>query len=983
MRAILSHVTLMLAGAAATGFACAVDAHEMSGPSSIRSERRHQMGALPSSTAATVSSIVPSRSEVATPAVNLYVESGIRHSARSVAFSSDGQFIAAGSLDRSIKIWSARTGRELATLPNQSMSTSIAFLPSTPVVAANGEDGSISVWDIRTGKRTVTLTCSDRPSPSLAVDPRRSILVCADWGASVIRRWSLSDYRVQESTSIDGMGPGSKLNSDGSLVSINDAAGRLNLVDTRTSAVIGTLPDSWAGPAKSIAFAPRRGKIATIRDIGGPLASWSWLGHGVAELEQTIAVNLPHAVAYTPDEQEIAYAAESGDVVLVDTGSLAETRRFTSHANRVENVGLFSESSVLAVQVWYDGHFAIDLNSGAVLGKGAPLLSYDNANTASLRGELFGRRFVVRREEDRVRIENEHGKEISTLVVLDKIGAWVAIDPAGRFDTNMDLNDVKGVHWAVAGQGLDVIPLEILMRSYYEPRLLPRLLMGTQFPALPSLALLNQSQPHVNIVAVEHERPVFGSANTEPETVQVTVEVAGDGREFGLEGNKRRMTTGVYDLRLFRDGQLVEQWPAEPAATSTQQLSREQELEQWRKDHRVVEYTEGANKVKRIVFKGIRLPRLAGKDKVVFSAYAFNVDRVKSETAKWSYELPKGLKPRVPRAYIVTIGVNAFEDKAWDLNYAANDARQSGSELKKRLEAVLAQDGSKQYEKVVWVPLISDATKEELGKARQFTVSQADKNQIEAVLKTLAGQAADTQALSGIESAGKLRRVNPEDLVIIVISTHGMVDERGNFYFLPADIGREFLPSSAADRATKARMLAQAVSTDELAQWLRGLDAVDQVMIIDACHSAASVQNAEFKPGPMGSRGLGQLAYDKGMRILAATQVQQQAVDGTDATKMGLLIYALIEDGLRAGKADSAPKDGRIMLSEWLNYASQRVPSIFQGIHDGTMKGTRGTVEYSPDSKTDAAQRASLQQPSLFDFAKGRDLPLAVDARPQ
>jgi uncharacterized caspase-like protein len=508
-------------------------------------------------------------------------------------------------------------------------------------------------------------------------------------------------------------------------------------------------------------------------------------------------------------------------------------------------------------------------------------------------------------------------------------------------------------------------------------------LAGEKFQDLPALDKLNRVQPQVKVVSVEPEKSTRGAEGGGPDTVQVTVEVAGDRREFGLEGKKRRMTTGVYDLRLFRDGQLVEQWPGEPAATGKQQLSREQELEQWRKDHRVVEYTEGANNAKRIVFKGIRLPRLADKDKVEFSAYAFNVDRVKSETYKWTYELPKGVKPRVPRAYIITIGVNAFEDKAWDLNYAANDARQSGSELKKRLEAVLASDGSKQYEKVVWVPLISDATKEELGKARQFTVSQANKKQIEAVLKTLAGQAADTQALSGIESAGELRRVNPEDLVIIVMSTHGMVDERGTFYFLPADIGREFLPSRAADPAAKAGMLAKAVSNDELAQWLRGLDAVDQVMIIDACHSAASVQNAEFKPGPMGSRGLGQLAYDKGMRILAATQVQQQAVDGTDATKMGLLIYALIEDGLRAGKADSAPKDGRIMLSEWLNYASQRVPSVFQGIHDGTIKGTRGTVEYSPDSKTDAAQRASLQQPSLFDFARGRDLPLAIQASPR
>jgi uncharacterized caspase-like protein len=333
------------------------------------------------------------------------------------------------------------------------------------------------------------------------------------------------------------------------------------------------------------------------------------------------------------------------------------------------------------------------------------------------------------------------------------------------------------------------------------------------------------------------------------------------------------------------------------------------------------------------------------------------------------------LEPRVPRAYIVTIGVNTFEDAGWNLRYAANDARQSGSELKKRLEAVRGPDGSKQYEKVVWVPLISDASQADKSQMKSLP---ADKRQIEAVLKTLAGQPADTQALSGLESAADLRRVNPEDLVIIVVSTHGMVDERGTFYFLPADIGPAFSPSKALDAAAKARMLGRAVSNDELTQWLRGLDAIDQVMIIDACHSAASVQNAEFKPGPMGSRGLGQLAYDKGMRILAATQVQQDAIDGTDKTQMGLLIYALIEEGLRAGKADSAPKDGRIMLSEWLNYASQRVPGVFKDLQDGTIKGTKGEVIYSKDSKIDASRRSSLQQPSLFDFAKGRDLILTA-----
>lgn len=45
--------------------------------------------------------------------ISLYVESGIHHSARSVAFSDNGQLIATGSLDRTIKIWDIRSTREL------------------------------------------------------------------------------------------------------------------------------------------------------------------------------------------------------------------------------------------------------------------------------------------------------------------------------------------------------------------------------------------------------------------------------------------------------------------------------------------------------------------------------------------------------------------------------------------------------------------------------------------------------------------------------------------------------------------------------------------------------------------------------------------------------------------------------------------------------------------------------------------------------
>lgn len=144
-------------------------------------------------------------------------------------------------------------------------------------------------------------------------------------------------------------------------------------------------------------------------------------------------------------------------------------------------------------------------------------------------------------------------------------------------------------------------------------------------------------------------------------------------------------------------------------------------------------------------------------------------------------------------------------------------------------------------------------------------------------------------------------------------------------------------------------------------------------MIVDACHSAASVGD-EFKPGPMGSRGLGQLAFDKGMRILAASQADDVALE-SDLIQQGLLSFALVQDGLEGRQADHKPKDDRITLEEWLNYAVVRVPVLAADVKAGKVTASRGSGEgrgLKLVSGGDPAKRRAIQQPSLFDFTKGR-----------
>ena len=106
---------------------------------------------------------------------------------------------------------------------------------------------------------------------------------------------------------------------------------------------------------------------------------------------------------------------------------------------------------------------------------------------------------------------------------------------------------------------------------------------------------------------------------------------------------------------------------------------------------------------------------------------------------------------------------------------------------------------------------------------------------------------------------------------------------------------------------------------------MEGVDAGQTILIIDSCHSASVVATSDgYKHGPFGSRGLGQLAYDKGMQVLAASQPDRLAFE-SDRLQHGLLTYVLVEEGLWQGQAGP----GRTTtLADWLRYGERQVPKL-------------------------------------------------------
>jgi uncharacterized caspase-like protein len=257
---------------------------------------------------------------------------------------------------------------------------------------------------------------------------------------------------------------------------------------------------------------------------------------------------------------------------------------------------------------------------------------------------------------------------------------------------------------------------------------------------------------------------------------------------------------------------------------------------------------------------------------------------------------------------------------------------------------------------VIAMPLISDSS------GSNILEKTATKANLKAVLDLLSGKSVDQTVIKAIPNADKLRRATPDDLVILSYSSHGYLDNNGSFYFFPYDVGKN------AGQQPTAALLKQCISSEQLSLWLRDVDAGEIVMIVDACHSAAAIDAGNFVEGPMDSRGLGQLAYDKGMRILTSTQAEEVALE-EPRLRQGLLIYALIREGIEAKQADYKPKDGRITLSEWLNYGAERVPKLFDEVKGGQSIRTKGSrVRMVKIGTKTPPEKLNSQKPSLFDF---------------
>ena len=252
-----------------------------------------------------------------------------------------------------------------------------------------------------------------------------------------------------------------------------------------------------------------------------------------------------------------------------------------------------------------------------------------------------------------------------------------------------------------------------------------------------------------------------------------------------------------------------------------------------------------------------------------------------------------------PRVHVLAVGCGRYRQAGLDLDFAAKDARDLAAALKPATAAVV---------------LDQEATR--------------------------AGIAA---------AAARLRGAAPQDVVVVFLAGHGVLDEAGGYWFLTHD---------ADPRAPSARALSYAAIED----LLEAVPARRRLVLLDTCHAGevdgeglVAVAAPGTAPG-VRARGLRawktsaaprgfdflDLRSGVGAAVLASSAGLEFAYESSDWAN-GVFTLAVLE-GWARGAADGNA-DQTVRVGELAAYVSRRVQALTGGTQNPALRSLNRSVD--------------------------------------
>jgi WD40 repeat protein len=251
-----------------------------------------------------------------------------------------------------------------------------------------------------------------------------------------------------------------------------------------------------------------------------------------------------------------------------------------------------------------------------------------------------------------------------------------------------------------------------------------------------------------------------------------------------------------------------------------------------------------------------------------FRAVGFSRDRTESNPSEITV---KRLAPEKKTAlHVLAVGINTYKNPALNLNYAEPDARGVADFFRK--------NGRDLFKNVD----VTDIYNEKATKA------------------------------SFLSSLNALKDTEPQDAVVIYLAGHGEnINEK--WYFIPHEL-------TFPEREEDVRSFA--VSSDELSESIKNINARKVLVMIDACKSGAAL--LAFR-GFEDRKALSQLSRATGVHVVAASSKDQFAAE-VKALGHGVFTYTLLEglNGRAAGGGET------VSVRKLMSYIEEHLPEVTQ-----------------------------------------------------
>ena len=256
------------------------------------------------------------------------------------------------------------------------------------------------------------------------------------------------------------------------------------------------------------------------------------------------------------------------------------------------------------------------------------------------------------------------------------------------------------------------------------------------------------------------------------------------------------------------------------------------------------------------------------------------------------FDAPGEVNTQKPELFAIVAGVSTYGNPALNLRFAAKDAEDFTTAL---------QIGGKRF----------------FGADKVHLTMLTTSDNPNALLPT------KDNLRKAFEAAKKAK---PGDVLVIYLAGHGVALQQGNdlYCYLTVD-ARSLDPAAMADPAVRA---ATTVSSEEMAEWIKQIPALKQVMVLDTCAAGAAAAKLTEKRDISGDqiRAIERLKDRTGFHVLMGCAADRVSYEANQYAQ-GLLTYALLQ-GMRGA---ALREEQFVDVSKLFQYAADQVPQLAQG----------------------------------------------------